>query len=98
MAKELKNLKAAALRYDADLDDVPLLTAFGQGYVAEKILALAEQAEIPVVYDAALTDMLGKMNLGADIPPELYSVVAQILVFVSESDQAFAEGPRAVRR
>jgi flagellar biosynthesis protein len=90
MAKALHELKAAALRYDPEAEGVPLLTAFGQGYVAQKILALAEQAEVPVVYDAALAALLGKMNLGAEIPPELYSVVAQILIFVSESDQNFA--------
>ncbi|MCL1905504.1 MAG: EscU/YscU/HrcU family type III secretion system export apparatus switch protein [Clostridiales bacterium] len=91
MTKDLKDLKAAALKYDPAFDDVPLLTAFGKGYVAEKIIALAEESRIPVVYDAALTEMLGKMNLGDDIPPELYAVVAQILVFVSQSDQAYAQ-------
>lgn len=90
MVKNLQNLKAAALRYDPAQDDLPLLTAFGQGYVAEKIITLAEEEKIPVVYDAALADMLGKMNLGDEIPPELYAVVAQILVFVSQSDQNYA--------
>ena len=95
MVKKLQNLKAAALKYDPAVDDVPLLTAFGQGYVAEKIIALAEEAEIPILYDAALADMLGKMGVGDEIPPELYSVVAQILVFISESDQTYGERLRA---
>jgi flagellar biosynthesis protein len=97
MVKE-KKLRAAALRYDPALDDAPLLTAFGQGYVAEKIVALAEQAEIPVVYDAALADMLCKMSVGDEIPPELYAVVAQILVFISERDLAYGESLRAARK
>ena len=91
MGKNSHVLKAAALRYDPDIDDIPLLTAFGQGYVAQKIIALAEEEKIPLVYDAALTEMLGKMNLGDEIPPELFAVVAQILVFISQSDQAYAE-------
>ena len=89
--ENLQNRKAAALRYDPAQDDIPLLTAFGQGYVAEKIIALAEEAAVPVVYDAALASMLGKMNVGDEIPPELYTVVAQILVFISESDLAYAK-------
>jgi len=90
MAKNLHNLKAAALKYDPAADDAPLLTAFGQGYVAQKIITLAEEAEVPVVYDAALASMLSKMSIGDEIPPELYTVVAQILVFISESDQRSA--------
>ena len=86
-----KKLTAAALKYDPALDDAPLLSAFGQGYVAEKILALAEEAHIPVVYEKALVDMLGKMTVGDEIPPELYAVVAQILVFISNSDSAYAQ-------
>ena len=97
MPKQLRNLKAAALKYDPTQDDIPLLTAFGQGYVAEKIIAIAEQDRIPVLYDAALTEMLGKMNIGNEIPPELYAVVAQILVFVSESDLAYQRQMRESR-
>ncbi|MCL1975927.1 MAG: EscU/YscU/HrcU family type III secretion system export apparatus switch protein [Firmicutes bacterium] len=91
MEKNINNTKAAALKYDPAQDDIPLLTAFGQGHLAEKIIALAEQERIPIVYDAALAEMLGKMNVGAEIPPELYAVVAQILVFISESDSAYAQ-------
>ena len=95
MAKNLKDLKAAAIRYDPAQDSVPLLTAFGQGYVAETIIALAEEAEVPIVYDAALAAMLSKISVGAGIPPELYTVVAQILLFVSESDLAYAQSLRS---
>ena len=91
MPKNRSKLKAAALRYDPAIDDVPLLTAFGQGYVAEKIIALAEEEKIPIVYDAAMAEMLSKMNLGDEIPPELYAAVAQILVFISESDKTYGK-------
>jgi len=98
MAKGTKIRRAAALRYDPAQDDVPLLTAFGQGLLADKMIALAEEAEIPIVYDAALADMLSKMSLGDEIPPELYAAVAQILVFVSESDSAYAERLKSIRK
>lgn len=83
--------KAAALQYDPAIDDVPHLTAFGQGYVAERIIDAATQADVPIVHDAALANMLGQMNIGDEIAPELYAVVAQILLFLSESDHAYGE-------
>ena len=89
--KSRQQKKAAALRYDPRSDEVPVLTAFGQGHVAEKIIAAAEEASVPVKYDAALTEMLSQMSLGDEIPPELYAAVAQILVFISESDHKYGD-------
>lgn len=83
--------RAAALSYDPAKDSVPLLTAYGEGFLAEKIIARAEEMDVPLMVDAGLAQMLGKMSVGDEIPPELYGAVAQILVFLSESDQAFGE-------
>lgn len=90
--------KAAALQYNPAKDEVPLLTAFGQGYVAEKIIATAQEASVPVVRDAGLANMLGQMNVGDEIPPELYGAVAQILIFISESDHAYGEKIKSASR
>jgi len=83
--------KAAALQYDPAKDDVPMLTAFGQGHVAERIIDTATQAAVPVVHDARLANMLGQMKIGDEIPPQIYAAVAQILIFLSENDQLFGE-------
>ena len=56
--KGKKRLQAAAVQYDEKHDDAPKVTASGKGYVAEKILELAREADVPVVEDAALVSAL----------------------------------------
>ncbi|KPL84122.1 hypothetical protein SE15_02805 [Thermanaerothrix daxensis] len=73
---------AAALGYDPEQDVAPRVLAIGEGKVAEQILALAQEYEIPVVEDKALAAALATLDIGAMIPVELYAVVAEILVYV----------------
>ena len=89
--KERKNLRAAAISYDPDEHNAPVLAAFGQGYVAEKILAAAKESGVPVVPDPSLASMLSRISVGDEIPPELYEVVAKVLTFVSEVDRSYGE-------
>ena len=63
----------------------------GQGYVAEKIIEKAEESDIPTYVDPHLAKTLSSMQIGDEIPPELYEVVAQILVFVSNLDKSYAK-------
>lgn len=77
-----KRKSAAAIRYDQNADNAPRLVAKGQGRVAERILELADELNIPVHRDPDLMEVLGKLNLYEEIPPELYAVVARILSFV----------------
>ena len=79
--------KAVAVQYNPE-DAAPKIMAKGAGLVAERILENARLAVVPLHKDAALTDELSKIDLGANIPPELYDVVAQILIFISELDRA----------
>ena len=81
-----KNKKAVALRYDAS-ETAPQVVATGKGYVAEKIIENADINEIPVVEDSQLAEELSGLDLGDDIPPELYEVVAQVLIYVSDLDR-----------
>ena len=78
--------KAIALEYDPN-DIAPKLLAKGAGIIAEKILENAKNADIPIYKDPALVEELTRLDLGGNIPPELYEVVAQILVFISELDK-----------
>jgi flagellar biosynthesis protein len=78
--------RAAAIRYDPERDGAPVLTAFGEGHVADKILETAEESRVPVVKDAPLAAVLSAVSVGDEIPQELYEVVAKILVFVGEMD------------
>ena len=77
--------KAAALSYDA-LGGAPKITALGKGEIAEKIIATAKLNNVPVFENSSLIETLINLDLGTEIPQELYSVVAEILVFISEVD------------
>ena len=82
-----KRQKAVALRYDADIDNAPKVLAKGAGVIAEKILEKGAEEDIAVYQDTQLVESLTKMDIGENIPPDLYEVVAQILVFISDLDK-----------
>ncbi|MGD9009592.1 MAG: EscU/YscU/HrcU family type III secretion system export apparatus switch protein [Desulfobacteraceae bacterium] len=77
-----KSKKAAALRYDQARDAAPRVVAKGRGKLAEKIVAVAQSNQIPLVQDENLMQMLDLLELDTQIPPELYQAVAEILAFV----------------
>ncbi len=81
-----KRAQAAAVQYDKS-EDAPRVVASGEGYIAEKIIELARQADVPVVEDAALVSALLVLELGEEIPGELYEAVARILAFVYKLDK-----------
>ncbi len=82
---------AAAIRYDADKSDAPRLTAKGSGQVAEKIIELARRHDIPVREDRVLVQILSKLDIDRQIPPELYRAVAEILAFVYSANEQYRE-------
>lgn len=84
--KKFINQKAVALSYSQD-DIAPKVIAKGQGYVAQKILEKGQNLDVPVYQDSGLVEELNKIDLGANIPPELYEIVAEVLVFVSDLDR-----------
>lgn len=85
---ENRNLKktAVALTYDPE-EDAPKVIASGTGKIAEKIIDAAKESDIPIHQDDKLADTLSKLKVGDMIPPELYEVVAEILVFVDRMDK-----------
>jgi flagellar biosynthesis protein len=82
---------AAAIRYDAAKGDAPRLTAKGGGHVAEKIIELARRHDIPVREDRALVQILSRLDIDRQIPPELYRAVAEILAFVYSANEQYRE-------
>lgn len=81
-----KSKQAIALEYDPN-DVAPRVIATGSGQLAEKIIATARKEDIPVHQDAKLAATLSKLDVGEAIPPELYEIVAEILVFVDAMDK-----------
>ncbi len=77
-----KRQKAVALGYDTDKDSAPKVFAKGAGSVAEKILEIAKEQNIHVAQDSDLVEVLYQIEVEKEIPPELYSAVAEILAFV----------------
>lgn len=74
--------KAAALSYDKNKNSAPVVTAKGEGLVARKIVEVAEAANVPIVEDAALVSALLSLELGQEIPVELYEAVARVLSWI----------------
>lgn len=69
--------KAIALQYEGV--GAPVVTATGEGAIAEDIIALARELGIPLYENPELTDMLAMLELGDEIPHELYIIIAQII-------------------
>jgi len=90
-ASELKKRKrSVALAYDA-ADRAPRIVATGSGEIAKKILALAEEHNIPVKQDDSLVELLSKLELKAEIPESTYKAVATILAFLHRADVEWAK-------
>jgi flagellar biosynthesis protein len=77
-----KRKRAVALRYNSEKDTAPKVAAKGSGKVAEKILQIAKEYNIPLKEDPQLVEVLSTLDLHEEIPPELYRAVAEILAFV----------------
>ena len=75
-------LVAHALRYEPGTDHAPRVVASGKRIVAEQILAEARKHGITIYEDPGLTAALATVNLGDEIPVELYQVVAEVLAYV----------------
>lgn len=83
----LPRKKAAALSYDQMKDISPKLSALGQGIVAENIIDIAKENDIPILEDASLVEILSTLNVNDAIPNELFEAVAEVFAFVYHLDK-----------
>ncbi|MDL2293235.1 EscU/YscU/HrcU family type III secretion system export apparatus switch protein [Ruminococcaceae bacterium OttesenSCG-928-D13] len=70
--------KAVALKYNMENQNAPVVIASGYGQIADRIIGIAEEKGIPVYKDDSAASMLCMLEVGRDIPPDLYQVVAAI--------------------
>lgn len=77
--------RAAALRYRPG-DGAPVIVASGMGHLAEKIVEVATDNGVPVYEDTSLATVLSQMQLGREIPEELYQAVVEIYLYFLEFD------------
>ena len=81
---------AVAISYEPG-EAAPKILATGKGKVAEKIIETAKENKVPTYKDNKLASTLSKLQIGDMIPPEMYEVVAEILVFVDDMDRMKAK-------
>jgi flagellar biosynthesis protein len=72
---------AVALHYNINGGGAPRVVAKGGGQIAEKIIETAREHNVPLQEDAALANALSKLDIGREIPKELYVAVAHVLAF-----------------
>lgn len=82
--------KVAALEYNLERDAVPRLTAKGRGQLAERIIALAKENDIPIRQDTDLVNLLEKLEVDTEIPVALYAAVAEIFAYLYKVNQGMA--------
>lgn len=78
--------QAVALQYTED-NIAPKIIAKGKGFVAENIINIAKQNSVPIYQNKTLTTMLIALELDCEIPPALYSAVAEVLAYVYRMDK-----------
>ena len=80
------------MEYDRGRLPAPVVTASGRGEVAERILAVAREHRVPICDDPQLAEMLSTLDLGQVIPPELYTVVAEVFAWVYHLEKVMSDG------
>jgi flagellar biosynthesis protein len=83
--------KAVALKYNPAENAAPVVAAKGQGHVAERILELAREHGVPIQEEPSLIEVLSKLDIDQEIPPELYALVAEVLSFIYRADRRLKE-------
>ncbi|MFP4697518.1 MAG: EscU/YscU/HrcU family type III secretion system export apparatus switch protein [Eubacteriales bacterium] len=81
--------KATAIRYDIN-EEAPTVIAKGKGYIADKIIEKGIEEEIRFYEDEDLVESLSNIEIGSYIPPELYEVVSEVLIFIDEIDKRYS--------
>ena len=93
----LRKKRAVALHYGDD-DTAPVVVASGMGYLAEKIVDVAQANGVPVYEDDSLATILTQLRLGQEIPQELYQAIVEIYVYFLNFDPSRRETVEAQER
>ncbi|SFV70499.1 Flagellar biosynthesis protein FlhB [hydrothermal vent metagenome] len=74
--------KAVALEYDNAKNSAPKVIAKGEGKTAQKIIQIAKESGITLKKDEDLVELLSKVELDKEVPPEMYKAVAELFAFL----------------
>lgn len=83
---------AVALKYNPDKDNAPIVVAAGNGDMAQRIIDLASKHNVPIYQDNATAAMLSNFQLGAQVPPALYQVIAEIYAYILHANHEVVHG------
>jgi len=89
--REARRRRAVALRYDDAHESAPRVLAKGQGDIAERIIALAQEHGIPLHEDKDLVRLLGVLDIDVQIPQTLYRALAEVLAHLYRTNAKLAE-------
>lgn len=87
--KQLNGPSAAVIRFNEREDQAPTVVAQGRGQLAAKIIELAKKNNVQMEEDAGLVQNLLDIDLGDNIPPQLYSVMAEVLLMIEEMEKGY---------
>ncbi|MBY0123475.1 EscU/YscU/HrcU family type III secretion system export apparatus switch protein [Bacillus sp. S/N-304-OC-R1] len=87
--KEINGPSAAVIKYDEENGHAPVVVAHGKGQIAQQIIELARKNNVHMQEDSSLVANLLDMDLGDNIPPQLYAVMAEILVLIEEMEKNY---------
>lgn len=91
---DVLNKKAVALRYDESKDAAPVIVASGLGYMAERIVEMANENGVPVYEDNSLATVLTQLDLGTPIPEELYQAIVDIYAYFLKYTPKYSQEER----
>ena len=80
---------AVSLQYQREINTAPKITAKGEGWVAEKIIKMAQENNIPIREDKDLFNLLSEIDIGKEVPESLYKVVAELLAWVYQLNKNY---------
>jgi flagellar biosynthesis protein len=82
MSPEVKRRLAVALHYEKSSGGAPRVVAKGKGTIGAKIIEIARAHDVPIEENEVLAGALSNVELGEEIPEDLYKAVAEVLIFV----------------
>jgi flagellar biosynthesis protein len=85
--KKFINTKAVALKYKAYEENAPKVIAKGKGMLAEKIIEKAKKYDIPLFQNEALASMLLDVDVGEEIPPQMYKAVVDVFIWLYKLEE-----------
>ena len=87
--------KAVSLQYKKGKNAAPKVTAKGQGWMADRIIKMAQENNIPIREDKDLLHLLSEIDVGQEVPESLYKVVAELLAWVYQLNKNYPGSEQA---